>query len=330
MTDPSAKRLRQATAVYWFILLYIIAALIWWFVSLEKQSRQMANYEIKELQWRTDSIATPLAYHQQLDGIQNRYKRREAKYMGEGLFFFGVMMIGAVFVYRAVRRQFREARQQENFMMAITHELKTPIAITMLNLETLRKYQLDEEKKQKIISAALQENTRLSALTNNILISSQLEGGRYPSAKEELDFSMLVENSVQDFARRFPDRKLIGEIEPELSLHGDTLLLQILVNNLLDNALKYSPRNGKIGCRLETGKESIILRVTDEGPGIADAEKKKIFHRFYRSGNEATRIARGTGLGLYLCKKIAAGHNADITVTNNSPAGSIFAVVFKI
>ena len=222
------------------------------------------------------------------------------------------------------------AQQQQNFMMAITHELKTPIAIAKLNLETLQKHKLEESRQQKLISATLQEANRLNTLTNNILISSQLEGGDYKLLKEELDFSSLASNCVLDFRSRFPERKITGHIENEIDINGDTLLLQILINNLLDNAIKYTPASAAIGCSLEKTAKGIFLRVTDNGPGIAEEEKKKIFERFYRIGNEQVRKAKGTGLGLYLCKKIAADHHAVIQVTNNQPAGSIFTVHFFV
>ena len=109
---------------------------------------------------------------------------------------------------------------------------------------------------------------------------------------------------------------------------GDPLLLEILVNNLLENAIKYSPRDGMIGCKLEQDKKRIFFSVTDHGAGIPDGEKKKVFQKFYRIGSEQTRTTQGTGLGLYLCKKIADDHRADIELTDNTPTGCIFTVKF--
>src|SRR5215475_3112422 len=97
-------------------------------------------------------------------------------------------------------------------MMAVIHELKTPIAITKLNLETLQRHKLEEERRLKVITAALQETNRLDTLANNILVASQLEGGDYTRVKEELDLSELVQRSVQDFRRRFPERKWADQI----------------------------------------------------------------------------------------------------------------------
>ena len=215
-------------------------------------------------------------------------------------------------------------------MMAITHELKTPIAVARLNLETLQKHQLDEGRRQKLIQMTLEETSRLNNLASNILVSSQLEGGRYRVAREELDFSDLVKNSVQNFQRRFPEREWKTSIESEVDLNGDPLLLEILVNNLLENAVKYSPRESGIQISLESKKSDIYFIVTDTGPGIPDHEKKKVFEKFYRIGSEETRTTKGTGLGLYLCKKIAEDHGASIIVSDNTPTGCNFIVRFHI
>jgi K+-sensing histidine kinase KdpD len=238
-------------------------------------------------------------------------------------------MVGAFFVYRSVKRQLFIQQQQQNFLMAVTHELKTPISVIKLNLETLRKYALDPEKQRKLMDITLKETSRLNFLTNNILIASQLEGHGYKISKEELDLSDLLRDCIQDFRNRFPDREFTAQIEQDVDIQGDPLLLQMLINNLLENAVKYSPKETAISAMLQRKQNLITLQVADHGNGIADDEKKKVFGKFYRIGNEATRKTQGTGLGLYLCSKIARDHNADISVTNNIPNGSIFAVVFR-
>ncbi len=184
------------------------------------------------------------------------------------------------------------------------------------------------KKRQKLLQMTLQEINRLNSLASNILVSAQLEAGRSFS-KEELDFSDLVKSCVTDFMNRFTDRDWNINIEEETELSGDPLLLQILVNNLIENAIKYSPAKSVIGCNLEEEDGYIYLKISDQGPGIPAYEKRKIFEKFYRIGSEQTRSAKGTGLGLYLCKKIADDHNAVIKVEDNGPHGSVFIVKFQ-
>lgn len=317
------RRLTFITAVYWVLLLFIIAAWIWWFISLQNQNNQMQVY--KQVQLNKDDAA----YEQNLFFINDEHRRKTAQYISEGITFILVTLIGAVFVYRAVRKQFLLTKQQQNFMMAITHELKTPIAIVNLNLETLQKRKLDEEKQQRIISSTLQEADRLNDLTTNILVTSQLENNYTPD-KERIDFSELCNMCVTDFSNRYPARTISKNIEANIFIIGERLLLQLLVNNLLDNALKYSSKEKNIFIELKAGEDKSQLQITDEGIGISDDEKKKVFDKFYRSGNEAIRKSKGTGLGLYLCKRIAESHRAKIKVKNNQPAGTVFTVEFKV
>ena len=308
-----AKRLRYIFIIYWFLLAYIIAALMWWFTALNNQNHQMAAY--KELELTEGSSG----YQQNLSQIKAAEKRKTTQYLGEGAIFFLLIIAGAVFVYRAVRRQLKQGQQQQNFMMAITHELKTPIAVAKLNLETLQKRKLDAVQQNRLIQNTLQEANRLNALCNNLLLSSQLEAGGYITTFEETDFSALVDECASDFIVRYPQRNILTNIKKEIFIMGDRLMLQMAINNLIDNALKYTPKEAPVSINLEEKKGKIMVEVKDEGNGIAEEEKDKIFNKFYRIGNPSTKAAKGTGLGLYLTKKIVLQHKGNIFVTDNTP-----------
>jgi signal transduction histidine kinase len=330
MPDSTKKKLSRATVIYWMLFTYIVAALVWWFISLENQNDQMKGFKMHQLTATIDSSVSPELYAAEAKKIQREYKRNQAKYFSEGCFFLLLLCVGAAFVYRSVRRQFKLQQQQQNFMMAVTHELKTPISVVRLNLETLQKYSLDAQKQKRLIHTTLEETARLNFLTNNILISSELEGAGYRSSKEELDLSSLLSDCLADFRNRLPEREFREEIDPDADVKGDSLLLQMLINNLLENAVKYSPKEKPITAVLKKQGNTLQLTISDEGGGIPEEEKKRIFDKFYRIGNEATRKTQGTGLGLYLCSKIASDHNADISVTNNTSGGSTFAVTFRL
>lgn len=328
MPDASRRTIRRTTVIYWMLLIYIIAALAWWFISLEKQNTRIAQLQYNSINIEKDSLS-PSQLTDKTFAIDKEVKKNTWKYVAEGITFLILILIGAVFVYRSISRQLKIQQQQQNFMMAITHELKTPISVARLNLETLQKYNLDEEKKQKIIRTTLDETSRLDFLTNNILVAAQLESNNFKAEKEELDLTALLKDCIRQFSNRFPERDFTEEIEADTDIKGDSLLLQMLINNLLENAAKYSPKGSPISTSLKKYRSGIELQIKDEGIGIDQAEKDKIFNKFYRIGSEATRKTKGTGLGLYLCRKIAKDHNGDITMTNNEPQGSIFAVTFK-
>src|SRR5262249_53002275 len=160
-----------ATIIYWLLLLYIIAALIWWFISLSNQNATMRDFKITRLHMTVDSVKVPVLYKTELYRIGNDYRRNKAKYLGEGSIFLLVILVVAFFLYRSVGREFSMQQQQQNFMMAVTHELKTPISVAKLNLETIQKYQLEPEKQKKLLRMTLEETSRLDFLTNNILIA---------------------------------------------------------------------------------------------------------------------------------------------------------------
>ena len=321
MTSNIKKKLFIVTVVYWVLLTYMIAALVWWFVALQNQNALMAKMRLAEL--KLDDTH----YIDKVSIIEDARNRKIAQYIGEGSTFLALIIIGAVFVFRTTRRQLRLSQQQQNFMMAVTHELKTPIAVAQLNLETLQKRKLDEVTKQKLIHNTLQEATRLNALCNNILFAAQLDSGAYKSAKQELSWTDIVAGSADNFITRFPKRNILKDVEEGVYVLGEELLLQMLINNLIENALKYSPIESFIKIVLKEEKQRTILSVSDEGIGIPHDEKKRVLEKFYRTGDEKTRSTKGTGLGLYLCKKIVEGHKGTISITDNIPKGSIFIVI---
>ncbi|GEO09701.1 sensor histidine kinase [Segetibacter aerophilus] len=323
MSIFKTKRFATITLIYWFVLLYIIAALVYWFISLQHQNTRMTDLLLNEL--KHDEVG----YSEKVAKILDAERRKTAQYIGEGSTFLALILIGAVFVYRATRRQITLSMQQQNFMMAVTHELKTPIAVTRLNLETMQKRRLEEQQQQKLINITLQEVNRLNSLCNNILLASQLDAGEYKISKNEVNVSEVATRVFNDFKTRHSSRNLKAIIEPNLFVNGEELLIELLMSNLVENALKYSQRNTAVDIALAKDLKGIHFIVKDEGPGIAETERTKIFEKFYRVGNEETRTAKGTGLGLYLSKQIAKDHQAEITVSNNGEIGSVFTVTFK-
>jgi len=317
------KKFHRIFALYWVLLAYIVAALIFWFFTLNKQNRDMADLRRQEIP------VSAANYQQAIAKIEADHDRKVKQYAGEGATFFLIILVGAILVYRAVKKQLKISQEQQHFMMAITHELKTPIAVSKLNLETMQKRKLDEEQQQRLLRNTLHETDRLDALCNNLLVSSQMESEGYKILKDEINLSLLTISCITDFNIRFPQRNIIQEIAGDVIVTGDPMLLQIVVNNLLENALKYSPKETAVKISLQQQTGVAVLEVIDNGPGIAEVDKKKVFEKFHRLGNEATKRAKGTGLGLYLCKKIVIRHEGSILISNNPEGGSIFTVNLK-
>lgn len=307
---------------FWILLIYVVAALVWWFVSLERQSADMTALKLAQL--KPDDPQ----YEVLRDDTLLFQRRQSAKYIGEGITFLALILAGAVFVYRSIRKQIEVSALQQNFMMAITHELKTPIATTRLSLETVLRRKLDEVQQQKLLLSALSETNRLNILTNNILLASQMEEKNFQRDNDDINLADVVETVVSDYKNRFPQRTIEASADKDVYIKGDELLLQIALSNLIDNALKYAPKESPVYIDLMDEDDMLQIKVSDEGSGVPDEEKRRIFEKFYRSGNESTRKAKGTGLGLYLTKKIIQDHNGDIFVMDNTPHGSIFVIQF--
>lgn len=320
LMPAKTKKIRSIFVFYWFLLAYIVAALIWWYIALSRQNEQMTAYKLADLH------ANDPAYTAKQQKIENERKRKTAQYIGEGLTFFLLILAGAIFVYRSVKKELNLSNQQQRFMVAVTHELKTPIAIAKLNLETLQKRKLEDTQRERLLENTLHEANRMNALCNNMLLSSQLDAGGYRFTLDDVDLSALLEECLNDFRQRYPKKSIVANIHPGLHIQGDQLLLQLAVNNLLDNAMKYTPKDTSVNLSLQPVNKGTELLVADQGAGIPDADKKNIFEKYRRLGNEATRQSKGTGLGLYLTQKIIRQHKGKIFVTDNEPSGARFVI----
>jgi signal transduction histidine kinase len=318
------NNLKLVSLIYWVFLTYMIAAFIWWYVSLEKQNNEIAAIKFQSIQINDPSLKA------KTHAIQDFQLRKTKQFIGEGLTILVLFLLGAIYVYRSLKKQLRYADQQQNFMMAVTHELKTPIAISHLNIETLLKRDLDSSQQLKLLEATLKETKRLDSLSTNILLTAQLDMGQYEANKQLVNVSELLRQNIKSFQERYPSRICNTMVEDAMEIQGEPLLIQLLINNLIDNANKYAPVTEPIYIHLQSHQNMIQLIVKDQGLGIAAMDRNKVFEKFYRVGAETTRTTKGSGLGLYLCKRIAEFHNATIQLTTNTPTGSIFTVTFFI
>ena len=321
--------MRLFTTAHLLLFLYVISAIVFWGISLEQKSQTIYELEYKHLKTDIDSLANPESYNAAIKEIQEKRSSRTKQYVGEGSTFLLVIIIGAAVVYTSFRRSIRLSRQQNNFMLAVTHELKSPIAAMKLNLQTMARHSLDEEKKSLLIDRCVSESNRLNDLCNNMLLASQIEGKQYKAAKERINFTELIDDSLADYDQSYKN-KFVHEQLPELHLNGDKTLITMAVNNLLENAVKYTPKNEPVHISLKEENGHAVLCVADKGVGIPDDEKSKVFDKFYRVGNEETRKSKGTGLGLYLTRKIVKQHKGKISVKDNEPHGAIFEMCFPV
>lgn len=318
--------MRVITLLYVLLLLYIVSALVFWGISLNRQSNLILQNEVALLRKDIDSTSQPEKYREAYLILTNNANIRQHQYLGEGATFLAIILIGASVVYSSIRSNHKLTLQQKNFMLSITHELKSPLAAIKLNLQTLGRRTLDDDKKAMLLERSIAETDRLNDLCSNLLIASQMESKEFKSSEEKLNFTELVEACIQENRQRNSRHRYVEQLEQDCNTVGDQLLLQLMVNNLLENAAKYAPASTDISISLKKQDDHLWLTIADEGMGIPNHEKQKIFHKFYRVGNEETRKTKGTGLGLYLTEKIINWHKGSVVVRDNEPKGTIFEV----
>lgn len=259
----------------------------------------------------------------------DKLSRKKWMYAGEGVVMIGLLIWGILWVYKTFEKSIALNQQQNNFLLAVTHELKTPIASVKLYLETLLKRDLDKEQQKSILQNSINDTNRLRTLVDNLLLSAQLETNHYEPLMAKLNLSELVNRVVDTYAKpRNLEARLIKNIEQEVYITGDEFALESIIINLLSNAEKYSDQN--ITILLKSDNKQAVLSILDLGIGIAEADKQRLFDKFYRVGKEQTRKTKGTGLGLFIVKKLVKFHHATIEVKNNHPNGTNFEVSFIV
>jgi signal transduction histidine kinase len=315
---------KRFTLIFTLLVGYIILQFLWWEVLLVKQSSDI----IYEKQKLVGLSSTNARYIEAEIGKLEQVKQHKV-YMivGEGTVFLLILLFGIYKVRQAINKETQLTSQQKNFILSVSHELKTPIAATKLQLQTLLKHELDRDKQKQLLNNALSETNRLNKLIEDVLLANQIENDNLSVHKEPFDLSETITALLKNyFADQLAGRQLVAEIQPGIQVTADRVLIPSVAINLIENAIKYSFDKVAIVVTLRNENNQVLLEVKDNGSGIPPGEKGKVFEKFYRSGNEETRKTKGTGLGLYIVKKIVDAHGGRIVLEPNVPQGSIFKI----
>ena len=308
--------------IFIFLLTYITIFIIWWsFLLIDKNQRYFALLE---------NAQTIVESEKKGMSIVEEKKKQELMIIAEGLTF---LLISWAILFRLRKTLFKEvklANQQRNFLLSITHELKSPIASALLNTQTQIKRNLDSEKRQLLDTNTEKDLKRLGSLVDKILLAAKVEDNSASFFKEKFNLSQLVNEVFTDWELQWNDKfKFHADVSNDIFISGDKSLINSLISNLLENAIKYSNEGDSILVKLFQNETSVSLFVSDMGKGIPIAEQKQIFNKFYRIGNEETRTTIGTGLGLFIVKQVALMHQAEIEVESEIGNGTIFKIFFR-
>lgn len=249
-----------------------------------------------------------------------------------GIIFFALIIAGIVVYTVFLVREIHKNEQQDSFLNAVTHELKTPIASIRLYLETLQSRQLTEAQHKEFYRIMLEDTDRLLGTVEQILKAGE---ARHASSKknwEQVDFSGIVAETVELTRLRHhlqPEAlTFMGSSGDKIYLRGNPQELRTAVFNLVENAVKYSGEQKEVEVDLQTPDiDTILLRVRDKGVGIPQPELKRIFKRFYRVASSANGRVKGTGLGLFIVRSIARRHGGEaFAESEGTGRGSTFTL----
>lgn len=318
---------KSGNILFYLIVAYILAAGAWWSYLLHSKNQEAERAQLSNLRYQlqADGISA-VEERPEYKAILHRYARQKWMIIGEGSVFMLLLLLGLWRIYQIRQQELALALQQQNFLLSITHELKSPIASVQLVLETIQKRQLTQEQLQRLTQNGLNDSERLHKLVQDLLLAARVEGG-YEYSFDEVNMQDLLSECIAWIRPKYSGKIIFDTPEHPIILEkGEYSTLSTAFSNLLENAVKYSDGTGTISLKLYQKKEQIVVEIADEGLGIPKSERQKIFSKFYRVGNEATRKTKGTGLGLYIVKKVIAAHQGTVFVKDNQPKGTVFVV----
>lgn len=316
-------------------MIYMLVAFLWWAFLLTKKNQVLLDTQIElltvQLQSAENNEKVALEDTEAFKKLVLENERQHRMIWGEGIAFSFTLLIGLWLIHRSYRREMAAARQQSNFLLSITHELKSPIASIQLGLETILKRDLSSEQNNRLSSNALKETNRLNELVNDLLFSAKLEKAYQPEF-ETIEVNQFFARLEKDVRNTHPDHTISFSYPSKpVKARFDRQAITSALTNLIENGLKYNfsdHKNISLECRVE--QQKLYIDIADNGIGIPEEERKNIFKKFYRIGNEDTRQTKGTGLGLYIVNEIIKAHKGRITVEPVSSAGSIFKIVLPL
>jgi signal transduction histidine kinase len=353
MKSLADRRLTRPLQLAFLVLLFVCTAqLAWWLVdevryTAEVQQRLIAAHEAEAEAARAmlrgpvardeiarthpaltlgagDSVAIAPAV---LDELRARRFHRLNRYAWEGAFFLVVLIAAMAVVYRTLRDEAELRRRQEEFLAAVSHELKSPLASLRLSVETLAMRDPASARRSELLSRSMADLNRLQRMIANILDVSRLSGHESRSAPERLVLSdeiAAVVSEVRDYASEHAARVHVN-VPPDLVIRADSEGVRTIVRNLVDNAIKATAGGGEVVLRAAQRDGRVGLEVRDNGIGFPSDEAPRLFQKFYRARGDA-RFG-GTGLGLFLVRLCAQLDGATVAGWSDGPGkGATFTV----
>jgi len=245
-----------------------------------------------------------------------------------------ILVFGIVIIGRTIAHEKEILQIKSDFVSSVSHEFKTPItSIKALTERLLEGTVKDQKRLREYYSVISRDAENLSRLVGNILDFSKIEEGKKEYDFEEADFKEWLEQTISDFSGTTQRGKIIfqsGIIDHSIPVKIDKASMKLAIDNLLDNAVKFSSENSEVNVILERQDKNLLVKIKDSGIGIPVDEQKKIFEKFYRGKDSAAYSATGTGLGLTIVKQVVEAHGGEIRVESEPGKGSRFFVILPM
>jgi len=296
--------MNKRTALIFYILsVYVVVQFIWWGYHLIELTKEVAEESVQ---------------------ITNRI----TMIVGEGSVFLLLVLIGVWQIRRAIKKELQLSEKQNNFLLSVTHELKTPLAANKLYIQTITKREMTKEQTDEILTKAIEENIRLEGMIDNILNASRLENNALAMEKEIFSLSDLAVKISKRFNAILGKDLVKIEDSGNITINADKFMIETILNNLIENSLKYAGVQDPISIYIRKGEKHLQFGVIDSGPGVPGEFKTEIFNKFFRVGNEETRTQKGSGLGLFIVDQFVKLHKGAVTCIDNDPSGINFQINF--
>ncbi len=294
--------MKKQTALFFYILgIYVVLQFAWWGFHLIQITHE-------------------------LQAVNGKANNKAIMIVGEGIVFFSILLFGLWRIKISIKKDQQLSERQSNFLLSVTHELKTPLASTKLYLQTLIKRDFSTEKREEMLQKAIIENQRLEEIVESILTATRLENRTLKLHKEWIDLNELIQQLIDNYNITSGKDWIIFENQVTVKIEADAFMIKTILRNLIENGLKYASNSERFIVFLKREINHVKFGTRDAGPGVPADLQKDIFKKFFRIENEETRSQKGTGLGLFIAAEFTKLNGGKLNYYPNKPTGSVFEI----
>jgi signal transduction histidine kinase len=307
---------RRMLQVYWAVTGLVLVLLGWWFIFFAHQG----SFLTARIARSGASLSA-----QESEAVRAAANETARMFFSEGVFLVLLLVAGMVLILRSMHRELIAHRQHKDFLSAVTHELRSPIASARLYLESLLQERVEGEKARRYLEHAKQDLDRLCDQVDGLLTAARLQRGQPQLAAQALDLTPHVRAAVQEIQQKGlpPGAQLEFHGSEVVTACADTRAVSAIVTNLVSNALKYGGDPPRVEVRVANAGEQAELCVRDFGPGLRGADAQSIFEPFVRGEDVSVRMRPGVGLGLYMVAELTRAQHGEVHAEDSLPGGGM-------